>query len=115
MKKKVLLIGCDGLRADAILATETPNLDTLMENGVYSFYATTERDTVSGACWTALLKGVHRTKHKVKGNNFKNIDTKYKQQNFEPPGTVNENFCGNGSVIILDKCGIANSNSKNNH
>jgi predicted AlkP superfamily pyrophosphatase or phosphodiesterase len=76
-KKKVLILGLDGLRADAWQAANTPNLDKLSENGVYSTDAMTEIDTVSGACWTALLKGVHCHRHGVVGNNFSGIKSEF--------------------------------------
>jgi len=76
-KKKVLIIGLDGCRADAWQAASTPNLDKLSENGIFSTDAMTEIDTVSGACWTSLLKGVHREKHGVQGNDFSGMDPQY--------------------------------------
>ncbi len=78
MKKKVAIIGMDGLRADTIKVANTPNLDVLMANGIYSYNAITEEDSVSGVCWTSLLKGVHKAKHRINGNDFSNQDLSYK-------------------------------------
>lgn len=43
------------------------------------------------------------------------VDAEYKQQYLEPPGIINENFCSCGAIIIFDKSGITNGNSKNYH
>ncbi|MHA1682339.1 MAG: alkaline phosphatase family protein [Promethearchaeota archaeon] len=68
MKKKILLIGIDGLRPDAMLVAKTPNLDALASDGVFSWKAQTEIKTVSGPAWTSLLTGVHAEKHGVDDN-----------------------------------------------
>lgn len=68
MRKKVVIIGVDGMRADALLAARTPRIDALARDGIYSWNAQTELRTVSGPAWTALLTGVHQEKHGVDGN-----------------------------------------------
>lgn len=78
MKKKVLIIGLDGCRADAFQKATTPNLDQLAKNGVYSWNAQTELHTISGPAWTSLLTGVHDDKHKVFDNDFKPRNLAYK-------------------------------------
>ena len=35
-EKKVLIIGIDGVRSDAFIQAQTPNIDALIENGIYS-------------------------------------------------------------------------------
>jgi predicted AlkP superfamily pyrophosphatase or phosphodiesterase len=65
MKKKVLLIGLDGVRPDAIFAAKTPNIGKLAVRGVSSWNAQTERLCYSSTCWTSLLTGVHGEKHNV--------------------------------------------------
>ncbi|MBD3353365.1 MAG: sulfatase-like hydrolase/transferase [Candidatus Lokiarchaeota archaeon] len=77
-KKKVLVIGLDGCRPDALLAADTPNIDRIASNGIYSWNARTEFRTISGSAWTSLLTGVHMEKHNVFGNNFRPRDIKYK-------------------------------------
>ncbi|HME55196.1 MAG TPA: alkaline phosphatase family protein [Candidatus Lokiarchaeia archaeon] len=67
-EKKVLIIGLDGARPDAMLAGKTPNLMKLAQNGCYSWKAQTENHTTSGPAWTSLLTGVHENKHGVDGN-----------------------------------------------
>jgi hypothetical protein len=48
-------------------------------------------------------------------NTSNNIDAEYKQQNLEPPGIVNENFCSSGTIIVFDKGGVTNCYCKNYH
>jgi len=73
-EKKVLIIGIDGCRPDALLAAKTPNLDKLWQNGAYTFMAKTDVISSSGPCWTAMLTGVWHLKHKVLSNDYKNPD-----------------------------------------
>ena len=68
MEKKVLIIGLDGARPDAVRAADTPNIDTLVRRGVVSWNAETEPLTSSGPAWTSLLTGVHTEKHDVRAN-----------------------------------------------
>ena len=63
--KKVLILGIDGLRPDALIAANTPNVDRLLENGCFSAEAQTGQYTVSGPGWSSLLTGVWWSKHGV--------------------------------------------------
>ena len=71
---KVLLIGLDGVRVDVLARADTPNLDALMANGLFSNSAQTRPPTVSGPGWSSMLTGVWADKHKVMGNNFEGND-----------------------------------------
>lgn len=71
-KNKVLIIGIDGTRPDALLNANTPNLDDLWKNGAYSFTAKTDKISSSGICWTGMMTGVWHDKHKVISNAYKN-------------------------------------------
>ena len=75
-QNKVLIIGIDGCRPDAMLAANTPNLDLLWKSGAYSFSARTDPISSSGICWTAMLTGVWHEKHKVISNEYKNPNIK---------------------------------------
>lgn len=75
-QNKVLIIGIDGCRPDAMLAAKTPNLDVLWREGAYSFSAQTDPISSSGICWTAMLTGVWHEKHKVISNEYKNPNIK---------------------------------------
>ncbi|QTE23686.1 alkaline phosphatase family protein [Polaribacter cellanae] len=68
---KVLLIGIDGCRPDAMMEAKTPNLDALMENGTYSLDARCLYTTSSGPGWTSMLSGVWQNKHGVVNNSYK--------------------------------------------
>ncbi len=73
-KPKVIVIGIDGLRPDALAAADTPNLDALIANGLYSPDALNDDITVSGPGWSAMLCGVWSDKHGVENNFFLNSD-----------------------------------------
>lgn len=68
--KKVIMIGIDGTRPDALLTANTPALDDLIANGIYSPDALNDDITISGPGWSAILCGVWSDKHMVTGNNF---------------------------------------------
>ncbi len=67
---KVLLIGLDGVRPDALAAANTPQLDALIEKGAYSDQALAVLPTVSGPNWSSMLTGVTPAKHGVFDNSF---------------------------------------------
>lgn len=69
-RPKVLVIGWDGARPDAVVKAKTPAFDALMKAGAYSLSASTQTDAqaVSAPGWLSLLTGVNAGKHKVDGN-----------------------------------------------
>ncbi|MDP1796485.1 MAG: alkaline phosphatase family protein [Planctomycetaceae bacterium] len=75
--KKVLFIGTDGTRWDALEAAQTPHLDALIAQGALSVGTEiiapreTKGDTVSGPGWSNLLCGVWPDKHGSVDNAFK--------------------------------------------
>lgn len=69
-KLNVLIIGIDGCRPDALLAAETPNIDKLWHNGLYSFHVKSDSISYSGPCWTSILTGVWHQKHNVVSNKY---------------------------------------------
>lgn len=70
MVNKVLIIGIDGCRPDALVAANTPNIDALIANGTYSLVAQTQPPTSSGPGWSSMLTGVWGDKHGVTDNSF---------------------------------------------
>lgn len=68
--RKVLVIGIDGCRPDALQSASTPYLDQLKENGLFSPDALNDDITISGPGWSAILCGVWSDKHLVTGNGF---------------------------------------------
>ncbi|HXH20377.1 MAG TPA: alkaline phosphatase family protein [Chitinophagales bacterium] len=73
-KKKVLFIGMDGCRSDALKAARTPAIDSLMAQGLYSFHVDRGIYTVSVPGWTTLLHGVFPEKHGCRNNSFDGCD-----------------------------------------
>ena len=73
---RVLFIGIDGCRFDALERAETPNLDRLRADGCYSDRTLIQGEryrgsnTVSGPGWSSLLTGVWADKHGVDDNRF---------------------------------------------
>ena len=72
--KKVLLIGIDGCRADALELANTPTIDYLISNGIYSPDALNDDITISGPGWSAILCGVWSDKHLSVDNSFVGTD-----------------------------------------
>lgn len=70
VRKKVLLIGVDGVRPDILAEVETPNIDALIAHGAYTPTALTGYPSVSGPGWSSMLIGVWPDKHGVTDNDF---------------------------------------------
>ena len=68
--KKVLIIGIDGCRPDALVQANTPNIDALLNNSIYSFHALNDDITISGPGWSAMMTGVWSAKHGITDNSF---------------------------------------------
>ena len=74
---KVLIIGIDGCRPDALLAAETPSMDKLWKEGAYTFLAHTDEISSSGPAWSAMLTGVWHQKHNVLNNDYEDPDLEH--------------------------------------
>jgi len=74
LRKKVLLIGLDGVRVDVMARVETPVIDSLAAAGFFSDEAKTRVRTVSGPGWSSMTIGARTDKHLVDGNNFEGND-----------------------------------------
>jgi len=74
LRKKVLLIGLDGVRVDIMAAVETPVIDSLAQAGFFSDEAKTRVRTVSGPGWSSMLTGANTPKHRVDSNDFSGND-----------------------------------------
>ena len=74
--RKVLVIGIDGCRPDALAAAHAPRLKKLIDQGTYCVDTQilapreTPGDTVSGPGWSNILTGVWPDKHGVIDNSF---------------------------------------------
>jgi len=69
-ERRVLVIGVDGFKPDAIAAANTPAFDALVANGTYNDNAQCEDLTYSGPNWSTILHGVHRDRHGVISNSY---------------------------------------------
>jgi len=69
--KKLLFIGWDGVRSDALLAANTPHIDSLLQNSLYSFNVDRGPYTVSTPGWSTILHGVWPEKHGLTENSFR--------------------------------------------
>lgn len=76
--RHVLVVGIDGLRADALQAATTPAIDAVTSQGVSTMAAyaggetgtATEQPTLSGPGWSSILTGVWTDSHGVVDNQF---------------------------------------------
>jgi predicted AlkP superfamily pyrophosphatase or phosphodiesterase len=75
-RPKVLIIGIDGCRPDALLKAKTPHLQELIRNGAFSDKAQTCDRTISGPGWSSMLTGVWPEKHGVRDNKFEGANYK---------------------------------------
>lgn len=72
--KKVLLIGVDGCRADALQLAKSSGFDSIAAHSYLSYHCDRGPYTVSGPGWSTILHGVWPDKHKVFDNDFLNHD-----------------------------------------
>ncbi len=70
--KKVLFIGWDGVRSDAMLLANTPCLDSLIQHSYYHTATNRGAYTVSVPGWSTILHGVWPAKHNLETNSFEN-------------------------------------------
>ena len=109
--KKVLIIGIDGCRADALELANTPVLDNLIQNGIYSPDALNDDITVSGPGWSAILCGVWSDKHLSIDNSFNNTD----YFNFPPIFKYAEDFDDNLNTVSICNWNPINDNIVQNY
>ncbi len=72
--RKVLIIGIDGTRSDAFQQANTPHIDGLLPNSLYSYDSWHTGISWSGPSWTTILTGVQWNKHLVTSNAFATSD-----------------------------------------
>lgn len=109
--KKVLLIGIDGCRADALELASTPTIDNLIANGIYSPDALNDDITISGPGWSAILCGVWSDKHLSVDNSF--LGTDY--TNYPPLFKRIEDFNSNLHTVSICNWNPINDYIVNNH
>jgi len=69
---KVLILGIDGCRSDALELANTPTIDSLKSTGIFSYTSWHLGKTKSGPGWSSMLTGVWDSKHRVNDNQFTN-------------------------------------------
>jgi len=69
-KRKVMIIGMDGVRSDALQLANTPNIDALIATGFYTYDSWHCGITVSGPSWSTIFTGVWFPKHGVTDNSY---------------------------------------------
>lgn len=81
--KRVLIIGIDGCRSDALRLADAPNIHDLVTHGVTTWTGTaggelggiTQQPTISGPGWTSMMTGKYLNIHGVSGNGTAAYDT----------------------------------------
>ena len=68
--RKILFIGIDGCRWDAVQVANTPAIDNTLTHAVFSGNGLCAYKTWSGNGWSTMLTGVWHTKHGVTDNTF---------------------------------------------
>ena len=74
VNRKVLVLGIDGIRSDAMMQNNAPFMFALSNDADVYFTDShiTESITYSGPNWSSILTGVHYNKHGVSDNGFDN-------------------------------------------
>ncbi len=75
---RVMIIGMDGARAEALNVANTPHLDQLRADGLADLHAITGDVSLSGPGWASMLTGVWCDKHHVVDN-----DASWAQSQFD--------------------------------
>lgn len=76
-KSRVLIIGMDGTRAEALELANTPHLDALRAAGVADMHAITGDVSLSGPGWASMLTGVWCDKHHVVDNDATWVQSRF--------------------------------------
>ncbi|MFG3103666.1 HAD-IA family hydrolase [Streptomyces sp. NPDC048182] len=70
-RRRVLVIGVDGVRLDVLRRVATPHLDALAARGFLAPVLVDEdTPTMSGPCWATVVTGVGAARHGVWSNDF---------------------------------------------
>ena len=70
--RRLLILGIDGCRPDALLKCAAPNIRALADSGLFTWWALSRPPTKSGPCWSSIFTGAWNDKHGVTDNNFTN-------------------------------------------
>ncbi len=95
--RKVLFIGIDGLRTDALQTANTPGMDSLVQHAYVCWNTDRGPYTVSVPGWSSILHGVWPAKHGLTENSFR----KSKYKDFPDLFTLAKQFKPTLSVATL--------------
>lgn len=96
--KKLLFIGLDGVRFDALMESDSPTLKNLLVISASSSSGKTGVITMSGPGWASILTGVWADKHRVvdntfEGSNFKEFPSFFQRIKDEYPMIRSASIC----------------------
>lgn len=66
----VVVIGVDGMAPFGIAASDTPNMDGLMQRGAYTMHARAVMPTSSSSNWASMIMGAGPEQHGVTSNDW---------------------------------------------
>lgn len=95
--RKVLFVGWDGVRSDALQNASTPNLDSLIQSGISTYNCDRGEHTVSVPGWSTILHGVWPSKHNLTKNSFRGN----RYEDYPDIITIAKQFKPNLSATIL--------------
>jgi predicted AlkP superfamily pyrophosphatase or phosphodiesterase len=72
--KHVIVLGIDGCSPDGIIQAPTPNIDSLIAHGSWTFEAKAQKPTVSSPNWASIIDGVPPAEHGIWSNAWKRKD-----------------------------------------
>lgn len=78
-KTKVVVLGFDGLGGIALSKANTPHINELKKNGVYTYHARSVFPTVSSPNWAAMVNGAPPRINKIRSNAWERKDIADKQ------------------------------------
>jgi predicted AlkP superfamily pyrophosphatase or phosphodiesterase len=68
LRRKVLIIGIDGMRPDVLFSANAPNLQALIRGGAYASDAAADNLAPGGPGWTSVLTGIWHGRHAASGS-----------------------------------------------
>ena len=68
--KHVIVFGIDGCSPDGIIQAPTPNIDSLVAHGSWTYEAKAQKPTVSSPNWASIIDGVPPAKHGIWSNSW---------------------------------------------
>ena len=115
-EKKAIFIIVDGISADILEEIDTPNIDSVIEQGAYTrgwlgglAGEYSESPTVSAVGYSHVLTGVWSNKHNVYGNdiedpnyNYWNIFRLFKENHPEKPVAIYSSWLDNRTKLVGD-------------